>query len=277
MLSLYFSGWFQCRLATDPDPTDEPRGVSGFTFAVAGEPDFDRIIRLRDPVAPRSHGPAVGVQVDRVAVDGRVEPGHPLVGARVDLLDQPRFESWNAILRKGSSGPIHPFHLELAQGDVRIRREDVLHPPDPSLPLHQIPPESVERRSAVVSMAMDHVRIADATGMADPLALRARRREQLVADREACGDPVARAALDKRIEELSIVAPHKMQLVTMNLYNDYRFALNGPSEVRDPRGRVGARLDRGAEWPILFWMGGWDSDALCGHIRGTLMIPTQAP
>ncbi len=37
MLVVNFAGWFQCRLATDPDPTDEPRGVSGFTFALAGE------------------------------------------------------------------------------------------------------------------------------------------------------------------------------------------------------------------------------------------------
>ena len=37
---LKFTGWFQCRLATDPDPTDEPRGVSGYVRAVAGEPDL---------------------------------------------------------------------------------------------------------------------------------------------------------------------------------------------------------------------------------------------
>jgi hypothetical protein len=31
---LKFGGWFQCRLATDPDPCDEPRGVSGYVHAV---------------------------------------------------------------------------------------------------------------------------------------------------------------------------------------------------------------------------------------------------
>jgi hypothetical protein len=36
-LSFSFDGFFQCRLATDPDPSAEQRGVSGFTFAVAGE------------------------------------------------------------------------------------------------------------------------------------------------------------------------------------------------------------------------------------------------
>ena len=33
-LYLHFEGYFQCRLATDPDPTREPRGVSGYTYAL---------------------------------------------------------------------------------------------------------------------------------------------------------------------------------------------------------------------------------------------------
>jgi hypothetical protein len=36
-LVLKFGGWFQCPLATDPDPADEPRGVDGYKHAVAGE------------------------------------------------------------------------------------------------------------------------------------------------------------------------------------------------------------------------------------------------
>ncbi|MCT4622796.1 MAG: hypothetical protein N4A46_04170 [Schleiferiaceae bacterium] len=36
-IELQFEGFWQCRLATDPDPSDEQRGVSGFTYAIAGE------------------------------------------------------------------------------------------------------------------------------------------------------------------------------------------------------------------------------------------------
>jgi hypothetical protein len=36
-LSISFDGFFLCRLATDPDPSAEQRGVSGFTYSVAGE------------------------------------------------------------------------------------------------------------------------------------------------------------------------------------------------------------------------------------------------
>lgn len=36
-LNISFDGYFLCRLATDPDPSNEQRGVSGFTYSVAGE------------------------------------------------------------------------------------------------------------------------------------------------------------------------------------------------------------------------------------------------
>ncbi|WP_296701864.1 hypothetical protein [Algoriphagus sp.] len=40
-LSISFDGYFQCRLATDPDPSNEQRGISGFTYSVAGETLLD--------------------------------------------------------------------------------------------------------------------------------------------------------------------------------------------------------------------------------------------
>ena len=46
-LVLEFEGWCSLRLPTDPDPSDEPRGISGYTFAFAGEPDLDRILNLQ--------------------------------------------------------------------------------------------------------------------------------------------------------------------------------------------------------------------------------------
>ena len=48
MLDIQFEGYFQCRFATDPDPSDERRGVSGPTFAAPGEPDLERTIRFND-------------------------------------------------------------------------------------------------------------------------------------------------------------------------------------------------------------------------------------
>lgn len=40
-LDISFQGYFLARLATDPDPSFEQRGISGFTYAVAGESLLD--------------------------------------------------------------------------------------------------------------------------------------------------------------------------------------------------------------------------------------------
>jgi hypothetical protein len=50
MLRIFFEGYYQARISTDPDPTDERRGVSGYTFALPGEPDFDGLLHFQpDP------------------------------------------------------------------------------------------------------------------------------------------------------------------------------------------------------------------------------------
>lgn len=46
-LTAYFEGYFMCRIATDPDPTDEKRGLSGYTMALVGEDVLDQVIRLQ--------------------------------------------------------------------------------------------------------------------------------------------------------------------------------------------------------------------------------------
>src|SRR6185503_19282987 len=132
---------------------------SGFNFAMAGEPDLDRVIRFQRPVAPRSHGPRVGVFVTSVVKDGEPLPDHPLTGAAVDLLGEPKFESRNYVLRDGSQGPIVPFILRIEGGGVTIQREDILFPEDPSRKLHEIPSEYLARRGSWIALVIDRVRI----------------------------------------------------------------------------------------------------------------------
>ena len=274
MLSLQFGGWFQCRLATDPDPTDEPRGASGFTFALAGEPDFDRILRLHDPVAPRSHGPAVGVFVSAVMAGGEPAPEHPLAGGRVALRGEPRIESRNYIVADGSRGLIEPFELAVEGGGVTLSRRDLLYPDQPEAKLFEVPPALIERRCAVGRMLPDPARVAAATGIADPLAYRRRRRDLLRADLDRTDDEVTRAALEKRIAELAITSPAKLQVWTMGAFQSYRFDLNGPAELTDPDRRLDLEtIDFEQDWPLSFWLGGWDADALCGYISGLLELP----
>lgn len=276
MLHLHFEGWFQCRLATNPDPTDEPRGVSGYTFALAGEPDLDRVIRFHDPVAPRTHGPEVGVHVTRVFTDGAPAPRHPLVGARVALVGAPRFESRNLLLTEDRAGVglIHPFHLEIDGGGTTLRRPDLLDPEQPDRPLHRHAPGALRRRAPTTldGMTPDPVRIAAATGISDAAAHRRRRRDRLAADLRREDDALRRAALEKRLDELSIDDPRDMRLLALGLTQARAFDLNGPAEMAG----ADVRADAARPWPVEFWMGGWDADALCGYVGGMLGLPQRA-
>src|SRR5689334_8084955 len=113
-LWLRFEGWFQCRLATDPDPTDEPRGVSGYLRAVAGEPDLDRVIRLQPKGAvSRTHCPPIGVRVTRVFGLEHNTTTHPLIGGKVDFLDSPKFEGRNHAAAQDGFEAVVPLHVRI--------------------------------------------------------------------------------------------------------------------------------------------------------------------
>ncbi|MBN7814665.1 hypothetical protein [Algoriphagus pacificus] len=106
-LSISFDGYFQCRLATDPDPSNEQRGISGFTYSVAGEtlldpsiwsqakdikekydmkapeyqdplrsnPQFDiKNIREASPDYVNYNTRGIGILVNKVEIDGELAP-----------------------------------------------------------------------------------------------------------------------------------------------------------------------------------------------------------
>src|ERR1700761_3418410 len=122
ILIIEFSGWILIRLATDPDPPDEPRGISGYSFAFGDEPDLDRVLRFKVPpnltnFFPRSHTPDIGVTVTKAArMDGGETTLTALEGAAVDLKDEPKFENRNWTLTPAGFEPIVPFHLEIQKG-----------------------------------------------------------------------------------------------------------------------------------------------------------------
>jgi hypothetical protein len=272
LLSLDFKGWFLCRLATDPDPTDEPRGVSGSTFALPGEPDLDRVIVLQDPAPEvvRSHAPPVGVFVTEARVDGARQSA--FVGARVDLPGQPRFENRNFVLTVAGREPIVPFHLHVSGPEFTLARSAVLWPEHPDAPIHSVPELRLEQFGAR-GFSTDPDRIRAATGMPDPLASRRERRRRLIADRANERDPIRIAAYSKRISELdlAIADPSNERTVNLTAVEDFQFELRGPAVIEGDAVAHGARSD--APWAVSFWMGGWDPDVLCGFMQGRLDVP----
>lgn len=176
MLELYFEGWFQCRLARDPDPSDEKRGVSGAAFATVYEPDLDRIIRLNDAVAsratylPEGHQvPTVGVSVKSVYIDGQRIANHPLLGGRVDLLDNAMFQNLNGIFSTPGHEILDPFHISVSHENLRLSRKDLWNPAQPDLTMYDLPLDSplLARRQPAWQESQS-VDVREATGIFNP-------------------------------------------------------------------------------------------------------------
>lgn len=182
-LTIHYEGYWQCRQATDPDPSRDPRGASGYTYAIGAENDLDQIIRLqRDeipnedfrpawppPFLPASHvgsgapggDRAFGVFVSKVELDGARWPTAEkrLVGGKVRWLPHsdprkgPRFELRNTVIfhpgnNDGIFMPIVPFQIQVEGPDRRIRigRDDPLVLDRPEEQIWQIADSMVYRR-----------------------------------------------------------------------------------------------------------------------------------
>ena len=279
------------RQPTDPDPYDETRGRSGYTFAFGDEPDLNRVIYFQpDPNFPlRSHCPPFGVCVDRAIVpdlDGVVEI-EVLKEAWVDLLGAPVLENRNWALTRPGYEPIVPFHLSIAaaDGSLAVDRLDVLDPSNPDAPVWQLPLEAIEAKGAN-GLAFEPQTVGHATGIYDSYLVAKRRRAALSADlerlRQEGGDDAIIAVLEGRIHELdygiAAVESGKPDRRTAVYGNIERFGFvitgNAGTLVGDPA-PLGGALDLRAEsqWRIDFWMGGWDFDALCAFVQGAVQIP----
>lgn len=279
MLNIHFSGWFQYRAALDPDPIDEPRGVSGPTFAVAGEPIFDGLIRYAHAIAPRyPHEKDHGVFVKAIDVDGVPQERHPLIGAEVDLLDGPRYEERGYIVTY-QRVPIDPFHLQISGKGIVIRRKDCWDVTNCDLTMVDVSmnhPELMPRRQSTISP--QSVKVAEASGIMDYAAYRRQRRADLTRMVKSARSEVTRMALQKRIDDLAKDDQQMTGLTLaaqqfLGLCADYQFAVNGPLVIDDPKNKLRGTIGTSMDWPLTFWMGGFDVDSLFGYVSGVWQLP----
>lgn len=263
MMRLMFDGWFQCRLATDPDPADEPRGVSGYMRALPGEPDLDRVIRLQPPFFRRSHTPQIGVFVREVRKDrGRIRE-HPLVGAEVELLGEPIFKGENGIVAEDGKEPIVPFVVRVKGGNLALTRR-----PSNSPEYEEFPYEGLQPAGIVIAPGL----VADATSVFDVRRHLDERIATLEEDKDNERDPTLLDNIGRRIDFLK--SPFALR--AYDFIAPYLVTLGGDGWIEDPEGRLPDGVDVDKPWTIDFWMGGWDPDAACGFMRGYLAIPLRS-
>jgi hypothetical protein len=291
MLVISFSGYWQVRMALDPDPNDEPLGVSGPTRVAPGEPPFDGYIRFQRPVRPRyPHDTDIGVFVDKVEIssaespdDRRVIDDHPLIGAAVDLIDGPKFEE-RGFVTVYQKMPIEPFHLRISGNGIELAVDDLWDPTNPGLTYDEVcalQPALLSRRTLTVQPGS--MIVAEATGITNYAEYRRERRRQLEARRADPAHEDEYPALSVRINDLAkddlatptqglvgLVVPAQQFL---GLCGFYAFLIQGTPNVSDPKQRLGGRIGTSQQWSIKFWMGGFDVDALTGFVKGALVVP----
>jgi hypothetical protein len=303
-LSINFEGWCQIRLPTNPDPPDEPRGVSGYTFALAGEPDLDRVIRFHEPVAPRTHAEVPDVRVRSVRLgDKEWERSRLLVDCPVNLLNEdglppikptdpkgPKFEERNYILTLPGDQPIDPFYIQVKSkddqvkskdGGIELARRQVLEPGNPEKPIWKIKRDTLKEFGSI-SFIVDSGDVAEATGILGEegrVAFRRNRRRLIEADLKQAGEGGGSlekiAALEKRLLELKLDEkdPKDRRTVALGACETRNFPLSGKNPNVQGEKLLGGTVDREQDWLTEFWFGGWDCDGLVCYVKGVLVVP----
>jgi hypothetical protein len=277
-LLLCFKGWSVLRIPTDPDPTDEPRGASGYTYAFAGEPNLDRIIRFQPQTTPQNVRPGSpyewGVFINQARVlmdDGPGTNVDGLLGASVDLCGEPKLENRNWLLTLPGWEPIVPFDLQIKKNELELRR---LAPLDDKPSPYWKKPEDVLMNQAAKGVYYEHETIGTATGIWDAQLLRQQRKATLQKLLENERDPIARSCLESRLYENQIALDNVNDRRVQAHYavERFDFSINGANAIV-PRLPGLPALDAKSDWGVSFWCGAWDCDLLAMYVQGSLQVP----
>lgn len=287
-LDIGFQGYFTSRIATDPDPTNEDRGMSGYTMALPNEDRLDQVIRLqadadywsRNMRKPLDEMPyTIGVQVASVQIAGRdFAPAAPLLGSLVylDGRDNPLagavFESRNNTTGSDDTMAfvIDPFKLRIDGPAATITATDYLDPSDPARPLWAISDPNLYGRRLTRCVSANDQEVSEAIGVFDAYGYFRDRRRFLEQQIAAGGDAATIETYRSRLFQLETWGDRVISKI--NLRCDWQFDINGPQNVvaRQP---LGIQLVTTQPWRVSFWFGGWDGDLLVGYMRGLLRVP----
>lgn len=292
-LTLNFDGYFMCRVATDPDPSDDPYGTSGYTMALSNEPVLDQIIRLQpDPsVAPLRNNPLehiqVGVYVRDVSFDGSPDPARTELfrGARVELMGNPKFISTNNAVGSDDTMAflIEPFHLSIQHtvqvagnpASIAIDAVDYLDPFQKNKTAVEIanPALYAYRLSSQVIGSVDAHRAIE---VFDEYGYFRDRRHWLKERITKTTDEQERQACRSRLYQIENWGDRMSN--KLGFQSIWAHETNGEQRFDiHPLGLASSLLNGQAildqPWYVKYWFGGWDGDLLIGFMVGSLNIP----
>jgi hypothetical protein len=302
-LRIKFEGYWQCRQATDPDPSDEPRGVSGYTFAVGYENDLDQVIYLQPEQIPKidlrepqtdKFGGVLTTGVEIVEAEGEPKPLPNGIGkgAKVYLCPSesdpnklPKFELRNEIIFHELQGiimPICPFNLKIAADGWKLRREDPLEINDTSVQIWQMV-EGYQRRSPksfnpISDEVLSAINIQPAPDYSTAFFNYFQNRKQWLKLRLAeVTDQVEAEGLKTRIWAIDFFSQDQRMESRLGLQAIWDFEIRGKNpDISGAEQYFGRAIDTEAYWRTYFWMGGFDGDLMRGFMRGCLEVPLMS-
>lgn len=193
-LSIHYEGYFMGRIATDPDPTNEPLGRSGYTVAFQDEDALDQTVRLRSwrnshnlrAPADQMDGkrfPEVrvtGVTLDSVPVESA------LVNAPVNLLGKPGLagpvlESRNNLVGSDDTFAfvVNPFVLRVGEGDQTLIATAAVNPANREEKIWEVTDPAIYKERFPVATSAGGDEVNNATGVYDYYEYFRARREWL--------------------------------------------------------------------------------------------------
>jgi hypothetical protein len=301
-LDINFEGYFMCRIATDPDPTNEERGMSGYTMSVACEDPLDQVIRLQvspDWLKVNGRPPLqdmkvnVGVTVKSALFNGAPYDGaQDLIGAKVFLdgtdfpLPGPTFESRNSTVGSDDTFAfvVNPFNLRMERDDtgVKLTASDYVNPSDPNMPLWRINDPSLYGRRLPFCASEGDTEVSEAVNVYDAYGyFRDRKRYLDKLIRDTTAKRAESTSKEERDQFSAQIESYKSRIYQLEHWGDrviskiqtkviWEYDINGPQQVA---GNLGGQVDTTKPWHIKYWFGGWDGDLLLGYMRGTLSVP----
>ena len=182
-----------------------------------------------------------------------------LVGAKINLLNNPIFKGENGVVAEDGNEPIVPFIVEIKKNNLVLVRSC----PQTS-EYNEFPFKELQAFGIVIAPGQ----IAHATGIYNIRQYLDSRIAELKKDMQNETNPTT---LDNILRRIALLESSNSTRY-FGAMMPYSVPLSGNGSISDPDKQLTTEIDMDKPWMIDFWMGGWDPDAACGFVEGFVAI-----